>query len=145
MDVADKIIADLVNAVPVDKIRTKAIKLGVNPKRWGMVLAECRRKISLAANYNRDEKLALSISRLEYQYAQAVALKDGKLGIQAQRELNKLLGLYHAQPAAAEGPEGAVSQDDALVRGYLAPLVEGGEELPLPELARLAAQRIINA
>jgi hypothetical protein len=143
---ADKIAAMLVNAIPEDVIRQTAIdKLGVSAKRWPKLLADCRRKLTLAASYNRDEELARSITRLNGIYANSAAIQDAKTCLQAVRELNKLMGLYHAPPPPGDGPDGAASRSEAQARAHLEKLIPGGDKLPLHELARLAAQRAINA
>lgn len=140
---ADKIILMIVNGIPEATILTTAIeKLGVPERRVKKLFKECRAKIVIAASYNRDEELGRAITRLHDCYGQSAAIQDAKTCLQIQRELNKLMGLYHVEPPNAGGDETTIAEQQA--RGYLAGLIPGGDTMPLGELARLVAQKAVG-
>ena len=60
-------------------------------------VAEARQRITVAADYARDEQLGKAVMRLDDLYAKSIAAKDTRTALQAQRELNRLLGLYSPQ------------------------------------------------
>jgi hypothetical protein len=128
--------ADLTNAC--------VCKLDVLPERVAAVIAKARRKLTLAADYNRDEQLGTAVTRLNDIYARAIRAQDSKTALQAQREINRLLDLY----ASAEREVGDGAGDTALRRqldliaGYLLPLKLAGEHYPVEEHARIAADVI---
>ena len=65
-----------------------------------------------------------------------------KTCIAAQREMNRLLGLYGQDKAADDHPK----EDPALaaVRSHLAPLFHDGENVEAAELARRAVAEIVS-
>jgi hypothetical protein len=108
-------------------------------------VAEARQRITVAADYARDEQLGKAVMRLDDLYAKSIAAKDTRTALQAQRELNRLMGLYAAADAAAAA--GDSGDDDAarrleLVASYLLPLNLTDERYPVEEHARIAAEII---
>ena len=74
-----------------------------------------------------------------------IAAKDTGTALQAQRELNRLLGLYTADVVASAGGEGDPEEAGRrldLIAGYLFPLGLTDEAYPVEEHARVAAEII---
>lgn len=124
-------------------------KLDVDPAQVKAVIAEARKRLTLAAEYNRDELLGTALTRLNDLYSRCIrAGADGNgpnlaKALDVQREINRLTGLYR-QPSLAgmdAGSSEACEELDA-VREHLLPLHLTSDAYPLREHARLAAQRI---
>ena len=60
----------------------------------GMTVNQARKRITVAADYTRDEQLGKAVIRLDDLYAKSIAAQDTRTALQAQRELNRLLSLY---------------------------------------------------
>lgn len=126
-------------------------KLDVDPSQVKATITEARKRITLAAEYNRDELLGTALTRLNDLYSRCIrAGADGNgpnlaKALDVQRELNRLTGLY--RPASlgsyvAQGQPGEADEELEAVGEYLLPLALTSEDYPLREHARLAAQRI---
>ncbi len=139
----DALIVLIVRAAPRAEIERKAVSLGVIWDDVGLYLAEARRLISLAAAYSRDEQIGIALARLNTCYGAAIDAGELAVAVSAQRELNRLLGLHGTQPKAP-GDEAEQSPEVQQSREYLAGLVPGGDDLPLPELCRIAAQQLAS-
>ena len=131
-----------------DLVNACIAKLNVDPAQVKGVIDEARKRLTVAADYNRDELLGTALTRLNDLYARCIRqVADGNpnLGkaLDVQREINRLVGLYK-QPsvAAATGGGGEGADELAAVAEHLLPLALADETLPLREHARLAAQRI---
>lgn len=72
--------------------RRKPLSLTVAVARVAIV--EARRRLTLAADYKRDEEVGSALLRLRTLYASAVRKKDPRTALSIQREISKLLGLY---------------------------------------------------
>jgi hypothetical protein len=143
----DKIILMLTSGASRASIAEAATaKMNLPPAVAKAAMAEARRRLTLAARYNRDQALGVAISRLETCYSRSMAIQDVKTAVACQRELNKLMGLYQTPAATAETvPNTAPSRDAVLARKHLAALaLAGGETATLAELCRLAVARIIE-
>ena len=123
-------------------------KLNVDPTQVKAVIAEARKRLTLAAEYNRDELLGTALTRLNDLYSRCIRA-GGETGpnlakaLDVQRELNRLTGLYR-QPSLAGLDAGSTeaAEELAAVGEYLLPLALTSEAYPMREHARLAAQRI---
>ena len=106
------------------------------------MIGDARRKITLAADYARDEQIGIAIKRLNDLYRRSLKGQDYKTGISCQKELNKLMGLY--QISEAETPDEPSETDETLdqIRAHLIPLALAPDDYPLAEHARIAAERI---
>jgi len=135
---ADRIAILVLNGLDDDQIeRAAAEQLDMSPADVTAAIAEARRRITLAADYRRDEQLGLAIRRLNHCYATAQRVGDVRAAITAQRALNELLTLDAAPPAVDAG--------DALadhIRDHLAPHTPETDD-PY-EMVRLAALRLTD-
>jgi hypothetical protein len=125
-------------------------KLDVDPALVKDVIAEARKRLTLAAEYNRDELLGTALTRLNDLYSRCIrAGADGNgpnlaKALDVQREINRLVGLYRQTSLLpGQGAEGGESSDELRAIGeHLLPLGLADENHPLREHARLAAQSI---
>ena len=107
-------------------------------------VAEARQRITVAADYARDEQLGKAVMRLEDLYAKSIAGKDVRSAIAAQKELNRLLRLYDApeQAPQTEGQEDESAGRLDVIASYLLPLKLTDTRYPVEEHARVAADII---
>jgi hypothetical protein len=113
-------------------------------------IIDARRRITIAADYNRTEEIGTAYIRLHDLYKRSLNVQDVKTALAAQKELNKLLDLYTALRAgeleeATEGEmgeRGIAAAELAAVREHLLPLELAPEDYPIAEHARIAADLI---
>ncbi len=146
----DRLVLLLVSNVQPDAIRQAGEKLDVTDRTLDAALLEARRRITLAADYNRVDEIGTAYVRLNEVFRRALAIQDNKTALAAQRELCKLLRLYDAVSPAAGGAGGAAddrtaaTEDAARARAHLVTLGLGEADESLTELARLAVLRIVE-
>jgi len=118
-------------------------KLDVDPAQVKAVIAEARRRLTVAADYNRDELLGTALTRLNDLYSRCLRQQNEAKALDVQREINRLTGLYGRPAAAAgDGADGEAAEELAAVVEHLLPLKLADPAYPPREQARLAAQRI---
>ena len=143
--IRDRVVLLLINGVSVTAAESYCMTQGVGPDDAGRIVGEARKKITVAADYTRDEQLGRAIMRMEDLYAKSITAQDVRTAIQAQRELNRLLSLY-----TPRGDTGTPAAEDVallrrqieLISGYLLPLQLTDAQYPIEEHARLAADAI---
>lgn len=140
----DRVVLLLTNGMSVEAAEGYCVKQStLDAEAARRLVSEARQRITVAADYARDEQLGKAVMRLDDLYAKSIAAHDTRTALQAQRELNRLLGLYAAADAA-----GAVEGNDdtarrlELVASYLLPLNLTDERYPVEEHARIAAETI---
>src|SRR5512138_354026 len=101
----DRIVLLLVNGMSAEQAEAFAIQSGAEPEAARHVVAEARKRITVAANYTRDEQIGRAVMRLDDLYAKSIAGQDIRTALQAQRELNRLLDLYAGSARADAGGE----------------------------------------
>ncbi len=89
-------------------VRACLVQLKISPDDVDALIEAATEKLARAAQYHRDHELGRAIIRLNECYRRAVADKDNKAAIAAQRELIRLLGL---------GPGGADDEPPAPTGG----------------------------
>lgn len=147
----DKILLLILSGLPKESVLTAAqAKLGMTPQAAEAAYDEARRRITLAADFNRVAEIGLAVARLNDLYGRSFRAADFKVALATQRELNKLLDLYAREAAAtgtkAAGGEAGNNDAEALraeldaIRAHLLPLELAAETYPLREHARLAAE-----
>jgi hypothetical protein len=143
----DKILLLMVSGISAADLTAACTeKLGIPPEEVAGIIAQARRKLTLAADYNRDEQIGTAFTRLNDLYARAIRAQDIKTGLIAQKELNKLLDLYRVTPEHAAESTGDDAGPDrselAAIRGHLIPLGLAAADYPLREHARIAAELV---
>jgi hypothetical protein len=125
-----------------------AAKLEIDPANVKAVIAEARKRLTLAADYNRDELLGTALTRLNDLYSRCIRAGGEGIGpnlakaLDVQREINRLTGLYRQPSLAGMDSGGEAAEELEAVGEYLLPLALTSESYPMREHARLAAQRI---
>lgn len=139
----DKVLLMLVSGVSAVQAQAVAVeKMGQTPAVAVKLVAEARRRLTVAADYDRDEQVNTAYLRLNDLYARSLKVQDVKTALAAQKELSKLLALYaSAGPLVAAGPVGD-GADAAAARAHLIGLGLAADDAPLAELARLAVLRL---
>lgn len=140
-----KVVLLMVKGVSGDNLTKICMsRLGMEQHEADEVIANARRKLTRAADYNRDEQLGTAVARLNEIFASAFQGEDPKTALAAQKELNKLLDLYNQPPAGPEGAEGGSESDGELaaIAAHLLPLTLAADDYPLREHARIAAEEI---
>ena len=101
---------------------------------------QARRRITVAADYARDEQIGIAISRINDIFTKATSAKDIKTALQAQRELNKLMDLYVKKEGSGDsGDDSEYARVIALIEKYILPLKLIDESYPIEEHVRVAA------
>jgi hypothetical protein len=141
-----RVVMLIVGGASTDKV------LGFCTRQFGMtqevaenVLSEARKKLTLAADFARDEQLGTAITRLNDIYVKACNDKDIKTALQAQRELNKLMNLYGPAGGSSDGDgedSGELRRKIDLIEGYILPLKLTDERYPIEEHVRVAAELV---
>lgn len=145
-DIVEGLVLLLCSGISADTAGAKAAqKWELTPELAGAHVLEASRRITLAADYNRDEELGKAHTRLNLIYAKSLTMSDLRVSLAAQKELNRLLDLTQTAPPDEE-PKAAERQNpeaDA-IRAHLVPLLDTDDTTPLPEVARLAALFILK-
>jgi hypothetical protein len=148
-DKIDKVTLLLVSGLSRETILAAAqAKLGLSAADAEKAISEARRRITLAADYNRVEQIGTGVTRLNDLYARCTQAQDLKTALACQRELHKLLDLYATAdqpnaPTAGNADAGDAEQlrkELAAIREHLEPLGLAPADYPLRELARMAAE-----
>jgi len=135
----------LVRGVGVGRLAAACAELGISRKDLDAALPEARKRITVAAETDHDEEFGKAVMRLNQIYATTVGGKDKKTALDAQRELNRLLGLYEDEAPSGAGDD-ELREEVAQAMQYLTPLGLTRKKAPtLSELCRLAAARIITS
>ena len=150
----DRVILWMVSGLRGQDLRDACLgRLGVEADQIDGLIAAARKRLTLAADYNRDEMLGTALTRLNDLYGRCVRANDQAAFAKAlsiQREINRLAGLYATDGGGSDGRSDAdgavaVARDELeAVAGHLLPLGLAPAEYPLSEHARLAAERIIE-
>ncbi len=144
MVLKDRAVLLLISGMSVSAAETFCVQQGADLDAARRIVAEARKRITVAADYARDEQFGRAIMRLEDLYAKSIAAQDTRTALQAQRELNRLLGLYSPREASADEPgdAAALHRRLELIAGYLIPLRLADPQYPVEEHVRIAADLI---
>ena len=143
-NLADQVLLFLVAGTRADAVETYCVGPGKQtPEQAKIIIAEARKRLTIAATFNRDEQFGKAISRLEDLYSKSITAADIRSALQAQRELNRLLNLYsdNRTTEANAGDLEMLRQLD-LVSTALLPLNLVAADYPIEEHARVAAEVI---
>ncbi len=143
----DQIIILLCNGFTDSQILESLKQQNVSPDKSKDLLEQAKRSIAIASDYDQSEQIGKAITRINEIFKLAQATKDIKTALQAQRELNKLLGLYKAERKQIDtGPDPTDLQAQLdEIAAHLLPLQLTDETYPLSEHARIAAHEVIKS
>lgn len=117
-----------------------------NPDDALKLIEEARRAIAAAADVDKVEELGKSKRRLE-KIVRSTLASDPPVALRAQTELNRLFKLDEIAAKGAEdedsGSESA--RELARAREHLETVVDMGDDYPVDELARIAAEKVRTA
>lgn len=120
-------------------------KAGIAAKEAKAIIAKARRRITLAADYKKDEQVGIAITRLNELFTNSLTAKDMRTALQAQRELNKIMSLYdNYEEEEKHMDDGESHRQLELIATYLLPLKLLSGKYPIEEHARVAAEKIRN-
>lgn len=143
-EIVEKLVLLLVSNLSSEQIAEAARKLDVAAESVPRAIAEARRRITIAADFHRDEQVGTAFVRLNDLYRRSLAIQDAKTALAAQKEINKLLDLYSGR-AVPITPQAAADDSDAeAARSHLAALKLAPPSAALSELCRLAVARIVE-
>jgi hypothetical protein len=143
----DRIVLLLISGMSAEAAEGFCLQNGQDLDSARQIVADARKRITVAADYTRDEQLGKAVMRLEDLYAKSIAGQDIRTALQAQREINRLMSLYalpNRSEAGGDEDAGALRRQVELIASYLLPLKLIGEGYPVEEHARLAAELIRN-
>ena len=144
-DVIDKLVPLLVSNLTTGQINAAAEKLGLLSQDLPSALALVKRRITIAADYDRDQQVGTAFVRLNDIYRRSLTVQDVKTALAAQKELNKLLSLYAAIPIDVQTAEPKVGDEETEgAMEHLSSLGLAPEGTGLSELCRLAVARILK-
>jgi hypothetical protein len=139
----DRVVLLLINGMSPEAAQTYCLQQNVAPDQAQQIVREARNRITVAADFTRDEQIGRAVMRLDDLYAKSIAGQDTRTALQAQRELNRLLSLYAPKrdDLESEGVEDATAlrRQLDLIAAYLLPLNLASDHYPVEEHARLAA------
>ncbi|OHB51750.1 MAG: hypothetical protein A2Y12_01305 [Planctomycetes bacterium GWF2_42_9] len=139
-DKLDTIVLLLTQGITVERAVDYCVKrFSVNLEEAEKLVEQARRKITVAAEYVKEEQLGTAITRLNDLYSKSINDKDIKTALQAQRELNRLMGLYSDAPQDADADDGQAARRLELISNYILPLKLTDEKFPIEEHVRVAA------
>ena len=134
-----------------DRLREAIVsKLGAAPEEVTALVEEAKRRITLAATFDRDEMVGKALMRLEDLYSRYLVEASTNpayfaKALDVQREINRLAGLYkQAELSIGVLAGGDGDEQLAQVAAHLLPLQLADERMPLVEHARLAAVEIVR-
>ncbi len=141
---ADTLALLLVQGYTVEKVQAYAAQQwNLETDEAAALVAESRTKLTLAADYAKDEQVGTAITRLNDLYAKSVKDGDFKTALQAQREMNRLMNLYVPDEIdGASQRESEAEQRLSLIESYISPLELTDSRYPLEEHCRVAAEII---
>jgi hypothetical protein len=142
--IREQLVLLLVNGASAAYVESYAAQRCVDATEARGTLADARKRITVAADFTRDEQIGRAVMRLEDLYSKSMLAHDARTALQAQRELNRLLDLYASSTRADAGPDDSdeLRQRLALVAAHLIPLKLADDTYPIEEHARLAAAAI---
>ena len=142
----NQVVMLLTNGISMDAAESMLMqKHGMSLEQARECVTDARQRITIAADFSRDEQIGKAVMRFEDLYTKSIAAKDTRTALQAQRELNRLLGLYvhGGNDNGGDIPDNSEAQQKLdLIASYLLPLRLANEGYPVEEHARIASEII---
>ena len=137
----DQLVLLLISGTSLEKLKGYCVaNFSMTEEEAVAAADQARRRISLAADFTKNEQLGMSINRLESIFSKATAAKDIKTALQAQRELNRLMGLYVSDKTQSTGAGNEeLERKLELIESYILPLQLTDITYPIEEHVRIAA------
>lgn len=126
------------------QLRQVAIEVAkIDPGKVDAVITEARQQLTRAADFNRDQELAESITQWRELYRLGVTQNDITAASGARNRLDNLLALK--RPPVIDPPDPAGKSPEAeAIRAHLVPLGLTEDEENLVEIVRLAALAVME-
>jgi len=139
----ERVVLWMVSGLAGDDLENACIaKLNVEPTKVKRLIRTARKRLTLAAEYNRDELLGTAMTRLNDLYGRCIRQQDESKALAVQREINRLTGLYGQAGSGDGGETDEAAEEVEAVAEQLHGLDLASLAYPLREHARLAVQRI---
>ena len=136
----------LITKIPNQSVVRKACRdtLNIPDEDIETIIAEARRRLTLAADFHRDEELGKAITRYDNIYSDSCKIKDFKTAKAAEDSRVKLLGLAKHTTKDTTETTADTGESETLteIRNHLEPLGLAADGTPIAELARLAALKL---
>ena len=140
----EKVLLLMVSGLPAAELLAACKTLGVPDDQAEEVVRAARRRLTLAARFHRDRELGTALTRLNDCYTRALKAQDIRTALGAQKELNRLAGLYQPRAATTAGEPSTKAEQAELdaIRQHLLPLKLAPATYPIREHVRIAAEKL---
>lgn len=136
----------MVSGLSGEELAAGAAKLGIPPADVPDAIAEARKRITIAADYDRDLEVGTAIIRLNDLYNRSIRDGDNRTALQAVKGLAKLLDLegcaQRTEEAIAEAAAAPYVEQLNAIEEYIRPLYLVRPRRSLVDDVRVAAELI---
>jgi hypothetical protein len=135
----------LLEGHPPDTCIGVAISSGASAGDAAKMVSDMRKKMAGEADCSRPEQVGLAISQLKDLYKKGMMKSDYSTAMQARKELNRLMQLYGdvEKNDDSTGFNLSVAEKKIeMISNYILPLKLCGEQFPVEEHVRIAAELI---
>lgn len=142
---AEQLVLLLVSGIPAETAERYCVQQGQTPANAKALVIDARNKITVAADFNREEQIGLQITRLEALYKSANGAKDFRTALQSIREKSRLLRLYNEPDSGINADLDAqesqtIRRQLKLITDYIRPLALVSDKYPIEEHVRVASE-----
>lgn len=137
----DAVILLMSRGLSGDVLRSECRSAGLSDHDVDIAIVAARKRVTLAADFNRDEELAKSILQWRELIRLAIDAKSLSDANMARNRLDLLLGLKQPAPIEQNKKPGD-TPEAAAIRKHLFPFHFADESQPLAEHVRLAALKL---
>lgn len=139
----EKLVVILTSGVSREDAKKVAVeKLGEQKSKATKLVDDACKSIKQAALRDGDNEKGTAYLRLNDLYARSIKVQDVKAALAAQKEINRLNETFNITVEKEETQESQQSEELAKIAAHLLPLELAGENYPLHEHARIAADLI---
>ena len=141
-NISNDVILFLVGGGTVGGAISVAVKKGIPDPDAKKIVSDARKKITRSASLVGDKRFSAAVERVESILGSAQKTGDIKTALQAQKELNRLYGLYSQKSDVDVDCESESDRKIRLIEDYIYPLNLADERYPIEEHVRRAAEKI---